>query len=236
MFALRDREHPFPALTDYYRTREEAVEAMSQRKRHEAGMPIDEWIPGEDYLEIIEVERESRPCRYCGGEVQSSNPDCDFCRGCFYTGASQEDACEPALAMLRTIPGAKDASVWHTGGGCFALGVTFQDGSYIMASEEATVTNEDGSPVDPNAPVWSAGFYTGEDDEEGFELDAGTGWGTFTIPRIVELATELVSDPDRYERLAELCDKSAADCDARGMDRGADYYREQAAALRERGK
>jgi hypothetical protein len=187
MWALRDREHRFGALTDFYRTREEAVDAMSQRKRHEAGMAVDDWIPGEQYLEIIEVERESKPCRYCGGEVQSPNPDCDFCRMCFYTGQSQEEACEPALALLRTIPGVTGASVWHTGGGCFSLGVTLLDGGSLMAAVEASVTDENGVPHDPHARAWASWVYANDDDEEGRELVEGDA----TIPEIVAAAARL---------------------------------------------
>ena len=108
----------------YFRTQEEAEEFISHCSRTDRSGTY----PGSSYLAIVTVDRESKPCRYCGGEVESDNPDVDFCRGCYYGGNSQANKLPEVQAMLRgethQLLGVKPESVgiWHTGGGCFSVG------------------------------------------------------------------------------------------------------------------
>lgn len=83
-------------------------------------------------------------CRNCGVyAVTSKDPEAfPYCKGCFYTGASHEHMYGPALARIAEgVPG-WEASVWHTGGGCFAVAVTptdFEEGVeyYFLTDGEA---------------------------------------------------------------------------------------------------
>lgn len=85
-----------------------------------------------DVLEI--VERNERLCRFCGEGVTSTNPETDFCRGCFYTGTTQEERLAPLIARLSEPENVAGVAVWHTGGGCFNLAVTLQDGRIATPS------------------------------------------------------------------------------------------------------
>jgi hypothetical protein len=239
VFALRDKEKPhIKGLIDYYRTLDEALEARSKREMFSVHNPAgrDVPIPGEDYLEIVEVERESNPCRYCGAEVQASDSKIDYCRGCYYSGTSLEEGCRPALDLLDQIPGGKGATVWHTGGGCFALAVDFPDETYVMVTDgDAGVTDEDGLPLDPQQPVWMAGYYFDPEEQDCIELlpaAEGEPWGHSTIPEIVAAASALLAEPGRNERVAQQLEEMGGLAVAGGE--AETYYREQAARLRAR--
>ena len=151
MFALVDRERPeWSALTSYFLTKEEAEEERSRRTRHHKGGLV---LTGEEYLDIVEVERESRPCVFCGSQVEAENPEVDFCRMCFYVGRMHEErTCKEVLDAIRTLAGVEDASVWHTGGGCFLLGIKLMDGRLLTPSigymEDGRVSPDAGLPED----------------------------------------------------------------------------------------
>jgi hypothetical protein len=145
MYALIDKEHPeTTALTDYFRTHGEAVEAMVNRTKTYSDGRV---LIGEEYLEIVEIERESRPCRYCGGEIQSTKPDVDFCRGCFYVGRTQDEHWPEIYDALKALEGVRPESVgvWHTGGGCFAIGAVID----IDGVEHDILVADDASIPDP---------------------------------------------------------------------------------------
>src|SRR4029450_238246 len=71
-----------------------------------------------------------RPCCYCGSAVTSTNPDVDYCAGCYYGGTPI--AAENA-DILAQLPAA--AYVWHTGGGCFAIRVDIDATRYLMLTD-----------------------------------------------------------------------------------------------------
>lgn len=101
---------------------------------------------------VDEVDRESRPCRYCGAEVQATEPSCDFCRGCYYAGRTHE--APPTLAdILRAHPRivSDSVGVWHTGGGCFSLAgeVAGAEYLYVMSGGEDMDPSTPPSPAHP---------------------------------------------------------------------------------------
>lgn len=168
MFKVYDKTYPTTRqMWDYFRTREEAEEAVEGREAHYADGTV---LRGFDYLGIEEIERESRPCVYCGAEVQSESAN--FCRGCFYSGRSQAEKQPHAHAILRSLPGVdpETVAVWHTGGGCFSIGAALSiDGKEY----EILVGQEDFIPEEENAPL---GFSIGNDD--------GLWWGCETAELI----------------------------------------------------
>lgn len=137
MYALRDKESPDDgALTNYFRTIEEAEEARSHARRYDR----EGEHPGEEYLEIVEVERESRPCRFCGAEVQADDPRITHCRGCYYGGRVEEEERETQIAYFAERTGA-EVVVEHTGGGCFWMAFRFEgeDDFYVATDGEASL-------------------------------------------------------------------------------------------------
>jgi hypothetical protein len=67
-----------------------------------------------------------RQCVYCDDEVTSPNPDCDFCRSCYYAGRPLQTNMASVIDVLEIATGTE----WfaqHTGGGCFWLTTTITD-------------------------------------------------------------------------------------------------------------
>ncbi len=103
-----------------------------------------------------------RPCALCGSEVTSPNPEVDFCRLCHYSGAALERSLRTderdVLARLGALEGVEDATVWHTGGGCFNLAITLTDGRLLtpsMAVESgADISPEPGIPDIDDGERW----------------------------------------------------------------------------------
>lgn len=154
MFALVDKERPeWAAMRSYFRTREEAEASRSERTMHKAGGIT---LTGPEYLDIVEVERESRPCVFCGTEVESEKEETDFCRNCYYMGTFHEErTCKDVLEAVRAFPNVDHAEVWHTGGGCFNVAITLLDGRLLTPSigyldEDGSVWAEAGLPEDEN--------------------------------------------------------------------------------------
>jgi hypothetical protein len=127
-------------------------------------------------------ELPERNCRYCGNEVTSSKPEVDFCEFCFYSGRNQQDD-HAALIELLDRQLWIDVTVWHTGGGCFALGAVWPDGSHFMACDK------DGFALS-KTDQWAVGFYRDQEDCEPL-MDDGD-----PIPgdRIAEAALKLRFD------------------------------------------
>jgi hypothetical protein len=146
MFEVFHTEWPEGSqMSNFYPTREGAeahVASASGGKMTEEGFVETQ---GHEFLSIREVERESKPCRFCGGEVQATATDVDYCRGCFYAGRIFEDGVTGLLAALREHPNIDPDSVgvWHTGGGCFCVGANYQWDAgttlEILTSREASV-------------------------------------------------------------------------------------------------
>lgn len=140
---------------------------------------VPEWDKGGDEEgEHCNCGMLPRACRFCGGEVQSTNPETDFCRNCFYTGRWAEEQHAALLSAFKSIAGVKSTAVWHTGGGCFNLAVTFADGR--LATPSVSFQEQDGS--------WGI--------EPGFPSDPGDRWGV-----VVSESEEAWSEWDE-ERLA----------------------------------
>lgn len=145
MYAVRDKNAPeMRALTDYFRTREEAEKSVAARTKSDA----DGKHAGHEFLEIVEVERESRPCRFCGSEVQADDPATDFCRGCHYTGRHQDDARSEQIEWFQEQLGC-DVHSEHTGGGCFWMAFYFDQTAefYVATDGEASLPTKDGEPI-----------------------------------------------------------------------------------------
>lgn len=167
MYALRDKENPaVGALTDYFRTREEAEEARSRRKM------IDRFgeHPGEEFLEVVEVERESRPCRFCGAEVQANEARIDYCRNCYYFGRPREEARAAQIAFFEEATGAT-VGVEHTGGGCFWLAFRWEGETdyYVATDGEASLPERANEETGEHEALPRGGWgYVGRhsDDED----------------------------------------------------------------------
>jgi len=132
MYGLRSNRFPSDRMDSFHLTYEDADEARRERVLH-----TSEWgdLVGAEWLDIVAVERESKPCSICGEEVQSDNPETDFCRTCFYTGRAAERSREDQIDSFRSqLPGA-DIAVEHTGGGCFWLAFRWEgDPKYYVAT------------------------------------------------------------------------------------------------------
>lgn len=102
-----------------------------------------------------------RPCSICGREVTSPNPEVDYCKGCYYTGAALERNLRTderdVLARIGALDGVADATVWHTGGGCFNLAVTLDDGRLITPSMAVTDEASGAIFAEPGIPVLEEG-------------------------------------------------------------------------------
>lgn len=109
-----------------------------------------------------------RVCAICGvTPVGSSDPETDFCRGCWSTGRSEErDLDAPGrrvLRRLRALPGVETANVWQTGGGCMVLAVTLDDQTLITGSYP------DDAGIPPAEGPW--GLIVSETEEAWSEWD-----------------------------------------------------------------
>lgn len=83
--------------------------------------------PDDRYADLYK----KRSCVFCGEAVTSTNPDTEFCVGCYYDGTFLNAAHAGLLAELPA------GAYWrHTGGGCFCLQVDFPDGSFVWASAD----------------------------------------------------------------------------------------------------
>lgn len=109
-----------------------------------------------------------RICAICGTvPVGSSNPETDFCRMCWATGASEERDLDAGgrgtLTRLRALDGVKTAHVWQTGGGCMVLAVTLVDERLVTASYP------DDAGIPPAEGPW--GVIVSETEEAWSEWD-----------------------------------------------------------------
>lgn len=143
-----------------------------------------------DVVEV--VERNCRICIFCGEGVTSREPDVLYCRGCHYSGRAASEQREDLLANLRLTQHVEDASIWHTGGGCFLLAVGLADGRLV------TITDGDaGLPeaeekwglvvISPDTEAWD------EWDEERLDIRYGE-WDdaqlTAAVAKIAATPTE----------------------------------------------
>ena len=185
MFCVRDKERPeIATLSDYFPTREEAEAHVATRELHKAGVP--DPIPGHEYLEIVEVERENRPCEHCGAQVQANDVGVTYCRGCHYMGTHASATRAEQISRFYEALGADWIGVEHTGGGCFWLAFRWDDDPkyYVTTDGEASLPaislGEDGHGRTIWEDVTSGGWgYVGRhDDTEPTEeeLELGQSW------------------------------------------------------------
>jgi hypothetical protein len=139
-------------------------------------------------------------CRFCGGEVTSTKPGVDYCRTCWATGRAFEDDFADVKAALTAAVGGT-ASVWQTGGGCFAVAVSFPDGAYFMLTDDdgSGIWNDAGAPLGVGG-LWMAGWYHGDgscgtDDCEGHPVTGD--WTGAHLDELLPLMAEI-----RDERVA----------------------------------
>jgi len=133
-----------------FRTIEEAEKEIDSRKRYdrEFTMENSDGIPGRDYLTIQIVERDSQPCKVCGGEA-TNKPEqyavYPYCRNCYYVGNAAEDMHLNDLAVFRNAFPDCDVGVEHTGGGCFWLAFRWEDDPvfYCATAGEAELPDDD---------------------------------------------------------------------------------------------
>lgn len=134
------------------------------------------------------VWRNPRLCRFCGDGITSSKPDVDFCRGCFYSGEPFKEKFEACAAMIRERLGelvvAESVGIWHTGGGCFALGATLANsGELLMGGGDASLPDAD----QPEASAcWQAWLSRTEQEAENQDGIAIPETGHATLASILE--------------------------------------------------
>lgn len=175
MFAVTHRDTPMRAsTTDYYRTYEEAEDAVVGRELYRMDGTV---LRGMEWLEIVEVERESKPCKFCGAEVQSDSAD--FCRACYYGGRTQT-ARGDIVKMLKGIRGVSKETVgpWHTGGGCWSIGAVLKVEDdprefEILVSNESSIP-EEGEPF--GFGIGDADGYWWGEYRETTDVDEMRGW------------------------------------------------------------
>lgn len=132
---------------DAYPTREAAEEAVARSI---------ELNPQNDAPLIVEHRGEFKVCTICREQVvTSSNPDVDFCKSCHYTGQADERKFGTLLSALNEIDAVKQASVWHTGGGCFVLAV--EVGDKLLTAVEAFQLEDGSWCAEPTLPETAAG-------------------------------------------------------------------------------
>jgi hypothetical protein len=126
----------------------EALLAMAQRCDDESLKRSFVWRFG-DALKEVRAHEAGRTCEFCGSGVSATGESVTYCRSCFYSGAPQEKALAPLIGMLETLAEVESASVWHTGGGCFVLGVERTDGAICTFVEAFRACSEErcGRPV-----------------------------------------------------------------------------------------
>jgi hypothetical protein len=133
----------------------------------------------EDYLMVIyRDDRAPHYCRFCGGQAESAAVD--YCRDCYYCGATQAKH-EDILTALGSLPTAKGlASIWHTGGGCWGYGVLLEGGLDVLTSDEASVDN----PPSVDRP-WIIALSN--EDGEGVQDEAGITCAADVAPIVASL-------------------------------------------------
>lgn len=153
-----------------FRTIEEAEKEIDSRRRYdrEFTMENSDGIPGRDYLTIQIVERDSQPCKVCGGEATNKPEqyaEYPYCRNCYHTGSAADDQHMNDLSYFRQAFPDAEVGVEHTGGGCFWLAFRWEDDPfYYAATAGDACVPEDGKWADG----WGAvcGYYQDEADNE----------------------------------------------------------------------
>jgi len=150
-----------------FRTIEEAEKEIDSRRRYdrEFTMENSDGIPGREYLTIQIVERDSQPCKVCGGEATNKPEqyaEYPYCRNCYHTGSAADDQHLNDLAYFRNAFPDAEVGIEHTGGGCFWLAFRWEDDpNYYAATAGDACVPEAGKWADG----WGAVFGYHEDEE-----------------------------------------------------------------------
>ena len=151
MYAVVDKERQLESLTTYFRSREEADTHVAGCEMFKIGH--EGPIPGIEYLEIQEVERDSHPCSLCGGEVTAKDPvKYPYCRSCHYNGLAAEHLRSEQMEFFASQlgPSGGAAYIEHTGGGCMWLAFRWEDEVefYTSTMTDAFLPeDEEGNPI-----------------------------------------------------------------------------------------
>ena len=117
-------------------------------------MENSDGIPGRDYLTIQIVERDSQPCKVCGGEA-TNKPEqyagYPYCRNCYHTGSAADDQHMNDLSYFRQAFPDAEVGVEHTGGGCFWLSFRWENDPFYYAATA-------GDACVPDAGKWGDGW------------------------------------------------------------------------------
>lgn len=112
----------------------------------------------------------ARTCIYCPNEVESANPNTDFCRTCYYTGRhhANQPRFSALIAKLNGLSVVDEADVRHTGGGCFGIEIALADDPrFLFATVAVQEENGEWSPEawlpENDNDRWSLGIYASED-------------------------------------------------------------------------
>jgi len=145
----RDGEHPGPFVS---------------------GRGFDERYLLSDVVEIVACN--ARRCVYCGEGVTATNPETDFCSGCYYSGTAFNGIYAEFLGKITRVPGVRDASFWHTGGNCWLLAVRLMDGRLLTPSEGFVENGEVWpEPTIPEGPDGRWALVVSETEEAWDEWD-----------------------------------------------------------------
>lgn len=130
-------------------------------------------------------------CKYCRSIFSHSRADVDICEQCFYSGEHLANRFGKTLERLREVNA--NASVWHTGGGCFAIGIPLdiregeEFGRQILVTGALKEADSDEWYTDASLPAeendetrWCVGIHgeeeTGEEGAMPLSLDELCTW------------------------------------------------------------
>lgn len=126
------------------------------------------FVPVSEVVEVVAPN--PHRCKLCGGGVTAKDPErYPYCSVCHYTGQVEETQRAEQLAAMATALGGPAVAVWHTGGGCMMLAVTFSDEPdvyYGVTDGEASLPAVDDRPLAEGG--WGLIIrYEGEEADEG---------------------------------------------------------------------
>jgi len=106
-------------------------------------------------------------CIYCHELFDPPSPVTTFCRWCYFSGKTHEEALGPFLEALRAI---HPVQIEHTGGGCFWVCARLENGhvvAFTVAYQDLETGEWEMDAVLPESCLgpWGACHYDSEDCE-----------------------------------------------------------------------
>lgn len=124
----------------YFREITQAVAYIDSCRRFDRNHPVESGgIPGRTYLSLKLVEKDSYPCKACGGECENTPSQYlvfPYCRGCYYSGKAMNDINSDVLGYFRSAFPDASVDVEHTGGGCFWLSFRWDNVDVFYAATD----------------------------------------------------------------------------------------------------